>query len=105
MRKFRSKNEWLTVFDEHKTSGLSIIDYCQQNAISTTAFYSARTKFVGKTQRQKPSFIKATVTTKTEQIVLSQQAPIRVKTPYAEVELPVNCHSQLIVDILKGLQA
>ena len=105
MRKFRKKNEWLTVFEDQKISGLSIIDYCQQNAISTTTFYSARTKFLSKTVIQKSSFIKATVTTKTEQVVLSQQVPIRVKTAHAEVELPVNCHSQFIVDILKGLQA
>jgi hypothetical protein len=81
-----------------------IIDYCQQNAISTTTFYGTRAR-LGKTNRSQSSFIKATVTKKTEQVVLSQDPPFMLTTSHAALELPVHCSSDFIVDILKGLRA
>jgi putative transposase len=59
MRKFRRNDEWLAIFEEQKQSGLKIIDYCQQNAISTTTFYGTRAR-LGKTNLSKSSFIKIT---------------------------------------------
>lgn len=48
MRQFRSGDERLAIFEEQKQSGLKIIDYCQQNAISTTTFYGTRARLIGK---------------------------------------------------------
>jgi hypothetical protein len=38
MNKFRSSDEWLVIFEAQQQSGLKIIDYCQQNAISTICY-------------------------------------------------------------------
>ena len=48
MKKYRSSNEWLAIFEPQKQSGLKIIDYCQQNAISTTSFYATRARHMVK---------------------------------------------------------
>jgi hypothetical protein len=105
MRKFRRNDEWLAIFEEQKQSGLKIIDYCQQNAISTTTFYGTRARLLGKANRSQSSFIKATITKQTEQIVLSQDPPFMLTTAHAALELPSHCSSDFIVDILKGLRA
>ena len=64
--KFRSKNEWLTILENQKDSGLSIADYCQQNNIPTASFYNAKVKFLDKNTENKSSFIQATFTQQTE---------------------------------------
>ena len=42
MGKYRKKHEWAAVFEEQQRSGLSIIEFCKQHAISTTNFYKVR---------------------------------------------------------------
>ncbi|NRA82996.1 MAG: hypothetical protein HRU22_04220 [Gammaproteobacteria bacterium] len=101
MRKFRSKNEWLAVIKEQQLSGLSIIEFCQQHSLSTTTFYSARAKILGKAS-SRSTFLKATITRETQHVeVLSTQDVFRLKTRYAELVLPSSCTSQFVLEILK----
>lgn len=105
MRKRRSKNEWLAIIEEQQQSGLSIVRFCQQYSLSTTTFYSARARILGKAPCQS-TFLKATVTKETERAEITA-APevIRLNTRQAELLLPGHCPSQFVIDILKGLQA
>ncbi len=97
--KFRSKNEWLTILENQKNTGLTIASYCQQNNIPTASFYNARVKLLDKSTNNKSSFIQATFTpqssltpqiNKTEQVILSPAEPIKVITSHAKVELPID---------------
>ena len=44
MRIMRSQEQWKTIIDDQQTSGLTIIDYCQQEQISTSNFYAVKKK-------------------------------------------------------------
>ncbi|MCG9761869.1 hypothetical protein L1D50_22715 [Pseudoalteromonas sp. Isolate6] len=46
MRKTRSLEQWRSIIEEQQASDLTIIDYCQQNALSKTTFYAARSKLM-----------------------------------------------------------
>lgn len=105
MGKYRKKHEWAAVFEEQQRSGLSIIEFCKQHAISTTNFYKVRANIRGKTSG-KPAFIKATITKDNDNPnVTSTSQVLRLTTKHAQIILPNHCSSQFIVDILKGLQA
>jgi len=104
MGKYRKKHEWTAVFEEQQRSGLSIIEFCKQHAISTTNFYKVRANIRGKTSGE-PAFIKATITKDNTPNVTSTSQVFRLTTKHAEIILPNHCSSQFIVDILKGLQA
>jgi hypothetical protein len=93
MRQFRRNDEWLAIFEDQKQSGLNIINYCPQIAISTTTFYGTRALLIGKTNRSKSSFIKATITKQTEQAVLSQEQSFMLTTAHAALELPAHYSS------------
>ena len=38
----RSQEQWQTIIDDQQTSGLTIIDYCQQQQLSTSSFYAVK---------------------------------------------------------------
>lgn len=44
MRITRSQEQWQTIIDDQQTSGLTIIDYCQQQQLSTSSFYAIKKK-------------------------------------------------------------
>ncbi|MCB1740053.1 MAG: IS66 family insertion sequence element accessory protein TnpB [Gammaproteobacteria bacterium] len=41
----RSKAEWLSLFQAQASSGLSQLQFCRQQGISTAAFYNARSRY------------------------------------------------------------
>jgi putative transposase len=44
MRITRSQEEWQTIIEDQKNSGLTIIDYCQQQQLTISSFYAVRKK-------------------------------------------------------------
>ena len=44
MRITRSQVQWQTIIEDQQTSGLTILDYCQQQQLSTSSFYAVRKK-------------------------------------------------------------
>ncbi|MDN3390341.1 MULTISPECIES: hypothetical protein [Pseudoalteromonas] len=43
MRKTRSLEQWCNIIEEQQSSDLTITEYCQQNVLSKTTFYAAKT--------------------------------------------------------------
>ena len=44
MRVTRSQEQWQTIIEGQQTSGLTILDYCQQQQLSTSSFYALKKK-------------------------------------------------------------
>jgi putative transposase len=58
MRITRSQEQWQTIIDDQQTSGLTTIDYCQQQQLSTSSFYAVKKK-LGLTSS---NFVRAKIT-------------------------------------------
>ena len=76
MRIFRNQEQWLALIEEQKSSGLSILDYCHQNQLSTSSFYAARNK----TLSSQSTFVRAKV---------SQEVEVEVQVPVPHIELSI----------------
>ena len=44
MRITRSQEQWQSIIEDQQTSGLTIIEYCQQHQLTTSSFYAVRKK-------------------------------------------------------------
>ncbi|MFQ3338266.1 MAG: putative transposase, partial [Colwellia sp.] len=62
MRITRSQKQWQIIIDDQQTSGLTIIDYCQQQQLSTSSFYAVKKK-LGLTSG---NFVRAKITQQVE---------------------------------------
>jgi len=104
MGKYRKKHEWAQVFKEQQQSGLSIIEFCKQHAISTTNFYKVRANMIRKAPCN-TAFIKATLPQSDDEhsASLASIQTIKLTTKHVELSLPSHCSSEFIVNILKGL--
>jgi len=64
MRITRSQVQWQIIIEDQQTSGLTIIDYCQQQQLSTSSFYAINKK-LGLTS---DNFVRAKITQQVELI-------------------------------------
>jgi transposase-like protein len=82
MRKTRSLEQWRNIIEEQQSSDLTITEYCQQNALSKTTFYAARSKL----NESSGSFVRAKVTKHVD--VTEQQQSITLAVGKVNVSLP-----------------
>lgn len=74
MGKPKSQQQWQQIFAEQKASGLSIVDYCRQQQLSTSNFYKCRKQLTASEQ----PFIQAKISQATE-----------IKSPPSEITITV----------------
>jgi len=77
-----SKEQWQTIIEDQQSSGLTIIDYCQQQQLSTSSFYALREKL----SLSSGNFVRAKITQQAEPV--EDQAVIAVTVGKANVSLP-----------------
>jgi hypothetical protein len=82
MRITRSQAQWQTIIDDQQTSGLTIINYCQHQPLSTSNFYAVKKK-LGLTSG---NFVRAKITQQVE--IIEAQDLIMVTLSKASVSLP-----------------
>ncbi|KGJ98476.1 IS66 family insertion sequence element accessory protein TnpA [Thalassotalea sp. ND16A] len=82
MRIMRSQAQWQAIIEDQQTSGLAIMDYCQQHQLSTTSFYAVRKKL----GLSSSSFVRAKITQRVE--VIEEQPSISITVGKANVSLP-----------------
>jgi hypothetical protein len=58
MRITRSQAQWQTIIDDQQASDLTIVDYCQQQPLSTSNFYVIKKKLALKSG----NFVRHTLT-------------------------------------------
>ena len=60
----RSQEQWQTIIEDQQASGLTIIDYCQQQQLSTSSFYALKKKL----RLSTGNFVRAKITQQLELI-------------------------------------
>ena len=94
MRVIRSHEQWRTIIEEQQASGLTIVEYCQQNELSTTSFYAVRKKL----GLSSTNFVKVRVTQQCEMICEPERISITVGK--AKVSLPATTSASYLANLL-----
>jgi len=94
MRVMRSQEQWRTIIEEQQASGLTIVDYCQKNELSTTSFYAVRKKL----GLSSTNFVKARVTQQVEMIC--ELGNISITVGKAKVSLPGTTSASYLANVL-----
>jgi len=97
MRITRSQEQWQTIIDEQQTSGLTIIDYCRQQQLSTSSFYAVKKK-LGLTSG---NFVRTKITQQVE--LTEEQAAITLTLGNANVSLPSTTSFTYLSQLLRAL--
>lgn len=97
MRITRSQEQWQTIIEDQQTSGLTIIDYCQQQQLTTSSFYAVRKKF----SLLPDNFVRAKITQQVE--FVEQKTPIIVNVGKANVSLPASTPVTYLSQLLREL--
>jgi len=95
MRIMRSQEQWQTIIEDQQTSGLAIIDYCQQHQLSTTSFYAVRKKL----GLSSSNFVRAKITRQVE--VIEEQPSIAITVGKANVSLPATTSAAYLSQLLR----
>ena len=93
----RSQEQWQTIIDDQQTSGLTILDYCKQQQLSTSSFYAVRKKI----SLSSGNFVRAKITQQVE--VVTEQTFITVSVGRANVSLPTSTSVTYLSLLLRDL--
>lgn len=98
----KTLDDWKILVEKQNTSGLSVVQFCQQHNLNPKYFYS-RKSLISKTAST-TGFVQAQVITeKTSQITIANNTTIKLNTSVGELSLPNNTSAEFIIDILNGL--
>ncbi len=97
MRISRSQEQWQTIFEDQQTSGLTILDYCQQKQLSTSSFYALRKKL----SLSSGNFVRAKITQQVE--LIEEQNVITVTVGKVNVSLPASTSVTYLSLLLREL--
>jgi hypothetical protein len=97
MRITRSQKQWQTIINDQQTSGLTIIDYCQQQQLSTSSFYAIKKKL----NLSSGNFVRAKITQQVE--LVKEQAVITVTVGKVNVSLPASTPVTYLSQLLREL--
>jgi hypothetical protein len=95
----RSFQEWQTIIEQQEASGLSIIEFCEQQQLNQKYFYAKRDT-LRKKKPSKPtvSFVKVSQTP-------TVSAAILLQVNNARLTLPLNCEPLWLAQLLKAISS
>jgi hypothetical protein len=97
MRIFRSQTQWQTIIKDHQSSGLTVIEYCQQLQLSTSNFNAIKKKM----GISPGNFVRAKIT---QQVEFVEDKPlITVTIGKASVSLPSTTSATYLSQLLREL--
>ena len=97
MRISRSQEQWQIIIEDQQSSGLTILDYCQQQQLSTSSFYAVRKKI----SVSSGNFVRAKITQQVE--FIEEQTFITVTLGKANVSLPASTSVTYLSQLLHEL--
>jgi len=97
MRVTCSQEQWQTIIEDQQTSGLTILDYCQQQQLSTSSFYALKKKL----SLSSGNFVRAKIAQQAE--IFEEQAVITVTVGKANVSLPASTPVTYLSQLLREL--
>ncbi len=105
MRKFRSPDQWQEILAEQQKSGLTISEFCRQEKISVSCFFSQRKKH-GAVNDTTSAFVSTTVTKHTAtEVQQDVEQPIVLELSSARLTLPIETSAHYLITLLNGLSA
>ncbi len=97
MRITRSQEQWQTIIAAQQTSGLTILDYCEQQQLTTSSFYAVRKKL----SLSSGNFVRAKITQQVE--LVEEPGVITVIVGKANVSLPASTSVTYLSLLLREL--
>jgi hypothetical protein len=97
MRISRSQTQWQTIIKGHQASGLTVIEYCQQQQLSTSSFYAVKKKL----GLSSSNFVRAKITQQIEPV--EDKVSITVAMGKASVTLPSTTSATYLSQLLREL--
>ena len=97
MRISRSQEQWQTIIEDQQISGLTILDYCQQQQLSTSSFYAVRKKI----SLSSANFVRAKIIQQVE--LIEEQTFITVTVGKVNVSLPTSTSVTYLSLLLREL--
>ncbi len=97
MRITRSQEQWQSIIEDQQTSGLTIIEYCQQHQLTTSSFYAVRKKI----NLSSGNFVRAKITQQVE--LIKEKTFITVTVGKANVSLPASTSVTYLSLLLREL--
>ena len=97
MRIFRSQTQWQTIINDHQSSGLTVIEYCQQQQLSTSSFYAVKKKF----GLSSSNFVRAKITQQIE--FVEDKSFIMVTMGKVNISLPSTTSATYLSQLLREL--
>ena len=96
---------WLDFIRDHAASGLSVEAWCQQNQISSSAFYRWKMQLQGQIDTpEQPRFVEALVQNNTITELVGSNANLLIHLGQAQIEVPAGFDSATIRVVLETLQ-
>lgn len=97
MRVSRSQAQWQTIIKDYKSSSLTVIEYCQQQQLSTSSFYAVKKK-LGLSSN---NFVRAKITQQIE--FVEDKALITVTMGKVNISLPSTTSANYLSQLLREL--
>lgn len=103
MRKFRSSDQWRQILEDQQQSGLTISEFCRQQKISVSCFFSQRKRH-GFVNTATSAFISTKVTKQTStEVHRDVKQPIVLELSAARLTLPAETPPEYLAMLLNGL--
>ena len=103
----KKRRFWLDFIRDHAASGLSVEAWCQQNQISSSAFYRWKMQLQGQSHcdnSKQPRFVEALVQNNTITELVGSNANLLIHFGQARIEVPAGFDSETIRVVLETLQ-
>ena len=95
MRKIRNLEQSRNIIEEQQSSGLTITEHCQKNALSKTTFYAAKNKL----KALPGNFVRDKITKQPD--VIKPQQPITLTVGKVKVSLPSTTPATYLSQLLR----
>jgi putative transposase len=97
MRISRSQTQWQTIIKDHQSSGLTVIEYCQKQQLSTSSFYAVKKKL----GLSSSNFVRAKITQQVE--FFEDKSLITVTMGKVNISLPSTTSATYLSQLLREL--
>ncbi|WP_339685718.1 IS66 family insertion sequence element accessory protein TnpB [uncultured Pseudoalteromonas sp.] len=98
MRKIRNLEQSRNIIEEQQSSGLTITEHCQKNALSKTTSYAAKNKL----KALPVNFVRAKITKQPD--VIKPQQPIILLVGKVKIRLPPTAPSTYLSQLLREFE-
>jgi hypothetical protein len=97
--KTRTREQWLTLFEEHKASGLNATEFCKQKSLSPK-YFSLRRKQLLRTEIE-PAFVRASAPRKLKRS--TSENAISLDGSFGTLSLPSSTSPEWLASFINAL--